>query len=92
MAICILVLQAEENAYGFWEKLKSTTTPIKQFQIIEPSQTTKVLRKESQGASQVGLPETVKIKDVKIFNPKLERKERQRRMSLWLMPFGFLPA
>ena len=31
-----------------------------------------------------------KFEDIRILNPKLDRKIRQRDMSRWLMPFGFL--
>ena len=31
-----------------------------------------------------------KIEDIRILNPKLDRKIRQKNMSLWLMPFGFI--
>ena len=31
-----------------------------------------------------------KIENVRILNPKLDRKIRQRNMSTWLMPFGFI--
>ena len=31
-----------------------------------------------------------KFEDIRIFNPKLDRKIRQKEMSRWLMPFGFI--
>ena len=31
-----------------------------------------------------------KFEDIRILNPKLDRKIRQKDMSLWLMPFGFI--
>ena len=31
-----------------------------------------------------------KFEDVRILNPKLDRKIRQKDMSRWLMPFGFI--
>ena len=31
-----------------------------------------------------------KFEDIRILNPKLDRKIRQKEMSRWLMPFGFL--
>ena len=90
MAICILVLEEEKTAYQLWEKLKPNSTPIANFQLIEP------FKNESNTVSSVNpaqisdLPKKVKIKDVKLLNPKLSRKDRQKSMSLWLMPFGFL--
>ena len=31
-----------------------------------------------------------KFEDIRILNPKLDRKIRQKEMSIWLMPFGFI--
>ena len=31
-----------------------------------------------------------KFEDIRILNPKLDRKMRQKDMSKWLMPFGFI--
>ncbi len=31
-----------------------------------------------------------KFEDIRILNPKLDRKIRQKNMSKWLMPFGFI--
>ncbi len=31
-----------------------------------------------------------KFEDIRILNPKLDRKMRQKDMSRWLMPFGFI--
>ena len=31
-----------------------------------------------------------KIENIRVLNPKLDRKIRQKNMSTWLMPFGFL--
>ncbi len=90
MAICILVLNTEENAYDFWESLKSEPLPIKKFQIIEPSEIDSQLPNESSSIRERPLPPKVKINDIPIFNPQLSRRERQKKMSLWLMPFGFL--
>mgnify|MGYP007000426737 len=30
------------------------------------------------------------IENIRILNPKLDRKIRQRNMRTWLMPFGFI--
>ncbi|AAQ00481.1 MULTISPECIES: hypothetical protein [Prochlorococcus] len=90
MATCILVLKDQETAYELLEKLKSNSTLITNFQVIEPSAKDKVNPKDPPKQLKDGLPKTFKFKDVKLFNPKLSQKERQKKMSLWLMPFGFI--
>ncbi len=90
MAICILVLEDEKTAFDFWEKLKAKATPISNFQVINPSKKQEKGTNISQELIRELAPMRAEIKDVKLFNPKLSRKERQAKMSLWLMPFGFI--
>jgi len=90
VAICILVLEGEKTAYELWEKLKKNSTPITNFQLIEPSQNKTNAPPLANPTQSIDLPRKVKIKDVKLLNPKISKKDRQKSMSLWLMPFGFL--
>ncbi|KGG16199.1 MULTISPECIES: hypothetical protein [unclassified Prochlorococcus] len=90
MAICILVLEHEKTVYEFWEKLNSSSTTISNFQVIEP----KTDKTDSLRTTEVRVskdhPPKVKINELEMFNPDLSRKDRQKKMSLWLMPFGFI--
>ncbi len=90
MTICIVVLDQEEKAYELWEKLRRTNVQLTNFQIIEPKVNTKGNLKPEKASSSEVLPPKVKINEVKLFNPKISRKERQRKMARWLMPFGFI--
>ena len=87
MAICILVLDEEEKAYLFLEKLKVSNAQIADFQVIAPT-----LKEQNTlaNAKKITNPKSVSINEVKLLSPKLSRKERQKQMSLWLMPFGFI--
>ena len=90
MTICVLVLEQEEKGYELWEKLQEKNAQITNFEIIEPA---KDLNKNSIEDKHYGvnlLPPKIKINEVKLFNPKIARKERQQKMATWLMPFGFL--
>ena len=90
MAICILVLKEEKTAYEFWEKLKPDSTPITNFQVIEPSNNQSLTPVSSISSQSKDLPKKVQLTDVRLLNPQLSRKDRQKTMSLWLMPFGFI--
>ena len=90
MAICILVLEQEETVFELWENIKNFPTQIRRSQVIEPisKKSQDSMRSERQTKSDIF--EIVKFKNVKLLNPKLSRKERQKQMALWLMPFGFI--
>ncbi|WP_269623369.1 hypothetical protein [Prochlorococcus marinus] len=90
MAICVLVLNNEKKAYEFWEKLQGGATQITNFQVIAPNSEKEEQSSEFIKKPSTSLPQTVKIKDVKLLNPRLSQKERQKKMSIWLMPFGFV--
>ncbi len=90
MAICIIVLNQEEKAYELWEKVQKNNSQITNFEVIEPNlKTTENSKKEKISKDDL-VPPKVTINEVKLFNPKISRKERQKKMSTWLMPFGFI--
>ncbi len=90
MAICILVLEQEETVFELWETIKSFPTQIRKYQVIEPisKRVEDSQRSERQGKCEIF--EVVKFENVELLNPMLSRKERQKQMALWLMPFGFI--
>ena len=90
MAICILVFEDEGKAYELWDLIKKEDSQISNFEIIEPTVKEKKISKNGQISKNFGSLKKVKITNVKLFNPEISRKERQKKMSTWLMPFGFI--
>ncbi len=97
MTISILVLKEEAPAYELYSKLKETSTQLIQFQLIEPKESYFTENTESKETNNPkSIPneaeriKTTKISQVKLLNPIMTRKERQKSMSLWLMPFGLI--
>ena len=90
VAICILVLKQEDTAYELWESLKGQPTKITNYQVIEPISTDSNDLRKNKKPKNLDLPEVVKLENVKLLNPVLSRKERQKKMAFWLMPFGFI--
>ncbi len=97
MAIAILVLTSEAQAYAFSKRVQNDQIPIASIELVEPLQLKKNISqneipdKENElDAQKRFLIKKVKINDVKLLNPKLSQKIRQKNMSLWLMPFGLI--
>ncbi len=97
MTICMIVLKNEQQAYELKEKLSSISASILKFELIAPSNTN---QKINFASSEKSISTSIKsdsytlkknnINDIKLLNPKLSRNERQKKMVLWLMPFGFI--
>ncbi len=90
MTICILVINQEEKAYELWEKLQAHNAKITNFKVIEPNTNPTKSSIESTNYKGETSPPKVKINEIKLFNPKISRKERQTKMATWLIPFGFI--
>ena len=97
MTISILVLKEEAPASELYRKLKETGTQLVKFQLVEPenknpSQSTQINGTDSSknDSNESDLIQKTNISQVKLLNPTITRKERQRAMSLWLMPFGLI--
>ena len=90
MAICVLVLEQEETVFELWESIKNFPTQIRRYQVIEPISKKSQDSMRSEGQTKSDIFEIVKFENVELLNPKLSRKERQKQMALWLMPFGFI--
>ncbi len=97
MTISILVLKQEKAAYELSKKLQEASTQIMKFELVEPDSAnlnevsaSPSVRSELLSPDRDPLVKKVKIDDVRLLNPKMVRRERQRNMSLWLMPFGLI--
>ena len=97
MPISILVLKEDDKAYDLSNRLQEALIPIVNIELIEPpsrnnlsSQELKQnfpLVKEEKGSYFV---KRLKIDDVKLLNPKISSRNRQKLMAFWLMPFGLI--
>jgi len=97
MPICILVLKDHKKAYSLGKKLQENSLPLLSFDLIEPNLKNQQEGKDNHVMSnpaeeeQPSFPlKKLNINEVKLLNPKLSRRDRQKKMSMWLMPFGFI--
>ena len=97
MTISILVLKEVQSAYELSQKLKDSSTQIIKFELVEPSKEKKDIftnksedAKDNAGEESIKLFKLKNINETRLLNPELSRKERQKTMSLWLMPFGLI--
>ncbi len=96
MAVCVLVLSEREEAKQLMENLQESSIPISKLQLIYPitqkgySQETQKDLVENYASRNICNIELMDINNVKLLNPRISQKSRQRAMASWLIPFGFI--
>ncbi len=90
MSKCVIVFQEKQAAQELLSKLKDAQTPIINCDFVEPLN--KQMDSEAIKLEQSieGLTNTLSFNNVKLFNPNLARKDRQKALATWLIPFGFI--
>ncbi len=90
MSTCVIVFKEKEPAKELLLKLREAQTPILNCDFIEPLKNkmdseTKIL----ENSEKVFINQ-INFDDVKLFNPSLAQKDRQKTLATWLIPFGFI--
>ena len=80
MPICVLVLKERASAETLVQDLQDSGTPLMRVVLVAP---------EQSGTTE-GALEAEQFNSVDLLNPNMARSRRQRSMSRWLMPFGFM--
>tara|TARA_Y100001968_G_C19378469_1_gene729004 strand:+ start:649 stop:1221 length:573 start_codon:yes stop_codon:yes gene_type:complete len=92
MPICVVVLEESQEANDLAIKASNLAIESIRIKLVKPSdnkgstheQTDNNVQLDSNSFPSVG------IDTVKLLNPKLSQKIRQKTMAFWLMPFGFI--
>ena len=80
MPVCVLVLKERAAAESLIQDLQDSGTPLMRFVLVSPE----------QSESDEGDLKAEEFNNVDLLNPAMARSRRQRSMSRWLMPFGFM--
>ena len=80
MPVCVLVLKERAATETLFTALQDAGTPLLRVALVAPE-------KADTGDGQLR-PES--FEEVDLLNPSIARSRRQRSMSRWLMPFGFM--
>ena len=90
MSTCVIDFKGKQPAKELLHKLREAQTPILGSDFIEPLN-------NQMGSENLNLENSgevfnnqVNFDNVKLLNPKLARKDRQKALARWLIPFGFL--
>ncbi len=90
MSTLVIVFKGKQPAKDLLLKIREAQTPILNCDLIEPlnnqftDEDTNLERPEKAFINQMN------FNTVKLLNPNLARKDRQKTLATWLMPFGFI--
>ena len=90
MSTCVIVFKEKDNGKELLLKLREAQTPILNCNLIEPLDNKMDSENINLEDSEEVLINQLNFNNIKILNPKLARKERQKVLATWLIPFGFI--
>ncbi len=90
MSTFVIILKEEKLANELLLKLREAQTPILNCDLIEPKINKTYPENSNLGKSEEIFAKKSKFNNVKLLNPNLARKDRQRTLAAWLIPFGFI--
>ena len=90
MSTCVIVFDGKQPAKELVLKLRKAQTPILNCDLVEPlKKITEHDNLNTSNSDQRFINQT-NFDNVKILNPILARKGRQKTLATWLIPFGFI--
>ena len=90
MSTCVIVFKEKQPAKELVLKLREAQTPILNCDLIEPlNNKIDDIDIKMENSEDIFINELT-FDNVKLLNPTLARKERQKSLATWLIPFGFI--
>ena len=90
MSTCVIAFKEKQLAKELILKLRETQTPLLKSDLIEPLNKRMDPEKINMQTSNELFINQLNFNNVKLLNPSLARKDRQKTMAIWLIPFGFI--
>ena len=90
MSTYVIVSKEKQPAQELLFKLREAQTAILNCDLIEPLNNEMDSKNSNIDNSEKVLVNQSNFNNVKILNPTLARKERQKALATWLIPFGFI--
>ena len=90
MTKCILVFNELEKCLELIKTLEDKSITLLELSVIKPVKDQISTNQKKLIDEKEGLLKLKNIENIRILNPKLDRKLRQQDMRVWLIPFGFI--
>ena len=90
MSTYVFILKGKTPAKELLLKLKEAQTPILNCDLVEPLDNQLDRKNSNLDTSEEVFVNQSSFNDIKILNPALAKKDRQKTLATWLIPFGFI--
>ena len=90
MSTCVIVFKEKQPAQELVLKLREAQSPVLNCDLIEPLNNKMNSENINLENSEEVLINKSNFNNVKLLNPTLAKKERQKALATWLIPFGFI--
>ena len=90
MSTFVIILKEKKPAKELLLKLREAQTPILNCDLVEPLDNKSDHKSSNLDTSEELLANQSNFNKIKLLNPALARKDRQKTLATWLIPFGFI--
>ena len=90
MSTCVIVFKKKQPAQELVLNLREAQTPVLNCDLIEPLNKKMDSENINLEDSEEFFINKSNFNNVKLLNPNLARKDRQKTLATWLIPFGFI--
>ena len=90
MSTCVIVFKKKQPAQELVLNLREAQTPFLNCDLIEPLNKKMDSENINLEDSEEFFINKSNFNNVKLLNPNLARKDRQKTLATWLIPFGFI--
>jgi len=86
----VIVFKGKQPAKELILKLREAQTPILNCDLVEPLDNKSDDENANSDTSEEVFANQSSFNNIKLLNPALARKDRQKTLATWLIPFGFI--
>jgi len=90
VSTCVIVFKGRQPAKELLLKLREAQTPILNCDLVEPLNNKSNHEDSNLDTSEEVFANQSSFNNIKLLNPALAQKDRQKTLATWLIPFGFI--
>ena len=90
MSTYVFILKGKNPAKELLLKLREAQTPILNCDLVEPLKKKSEHENSNLDTSEEVFANQSSFNNIKLLNPALAKKDRQKTLATWLIPFGFI--
>ena len=90
MSTYVIILKEKKPAKELLMKLREAQTPILNCDLVEPLDNKSDHENSNSDTFEEVFINQTNFNNIKLLNPALARKDRQKTLASWLIPFGFI--